>query len=79
MSAVSGVSGKTYENPQNGLLAGRDSNAVPPECKSNTLPLETSRFVNWCNDYCHYCFFFIFFKQRQLARAWFARSCFHIV
>lgn len=58
MSAFSGVSDKNYENPQNGLHAGRDSNVVPPECKSNTLPPEPARLVNCCDDYCLDCFFF---------------------
>lgn len=56
MSAVSDVGDKNYENPQNGLLVARDSNVVPPACKSNTLPIEPDRLVNCCDDYCHYCF-----------------------
>jgi hypothetical protein len=53
MSAASGVTDNNYENPQNGLRAGSDSNVVPPECKSNTLPFESSRLVNCCDCYCH--------------------------
>ena len=79
MSAFSGVSDKNYENPQNGLHAGRDSNVVPPECKSNTLPPEPARLVNCCDGYCLDCFFLILQAKTQLARAWFAGSCFHIV
>ena len=47
---------KNYENPENGLRAGKDSNVVPPERKSNTLLLEPPRLVNCCDNYCQYCF-----------------------
>jgi hypothetical protein len=56
MSTVSGMTDKIYQNPQNSLLAGRESNVVLPARKSNTLPLEPVRLVNCCDDYCHCCF-----------------------